>query len=171
MVERLPSAQGVIPRSWDRVPCRAPCREPASPSACVSASLCVSHEQINKILKKKNDLGNKFSLCQASWHLDYSLMLPRAESPATACWACDLQNDELINGCCFKLQSLWYLLSSNRKVKQSHYIKHILETEQRRNREQRRGSVPGLSRCPTSLPDGIFGGSKSGINMRNIVTI
>ena len=44
VVERLPSAQGVIPGSWDRVPHRAPCKEPASPSACVSASLCVSHE-------------------------------------------------------------------------------------------------------------------------------
>ena len=28
--------------SRDQVPCRAPCMEPASPSACVSASLCVS---------------------------------------------------------------------------------------------------------------------------------
>ena len=53
VVERLPSAQGVILETWDRVPCQAPCMEPASPSACVSASLCVSHEQINKILKKK----------------------------------------------------------------------------------------------------------------------
>ena len=39
MVEHLPSAQGVIPGSWDRVPRQAPCMEPASPSACVSASL------------------------------------------------------------------------------------------------------------------------------------
>ena len=37
-------AQGVILGSWDQVPHRAPHREPASPSACVSASLCVSHE-------------------------------------------------------------------------------------------------------------------------------
>ena len=44
-VERLPSAQGVILGSRDRVLHRAPCREPASPSA----SLCVSHEQVNKI--------------------------------------------------------------------------------------------------------------------------
>ena len=43
-VQRLPSAQGVILGSWDRVPHRAPCVEPASPSACVSLSLCVSHE-------------------------------------------------------------------------------------------------------------------------------
>ena len=42
VVERLPSAQGLIPGSWDRVPHRAPCRKPASPSACVSASLSVS---------------------------------------------------------------------------------------------------------------------------------
>ena len=44
VVEHLPSAEGVIPGSWDRVPHRAPCREPASPSAYVSASLCASHE-------------------------------------------------------------------------------------------------------------------------------
>ena len=44
VVECLPSAQGMIPGSWDRVPHRAPQREPASPSACVSAFLCVSHE-------------------------------------------------------------------------------------------------------------------------------
>ena len=44
-VERLPSAQVVIPKPWDRVPHGAPCMEPASPpSACVSASLCVSDE-------------------------------------------------------------------------------------------------------------------------------
>ena len=42
----LPSAQGVILETQDRVPCWAPCMEPASPSACVSAPLplCVSHE-------------------------------------------------------------------------------------------------------------------------------
>ena len=40
----LPSAQDVILETQDRVPHRAPCREPASSSACVSASLCVSHE-------------------------------------------------------------------------------------------------------------------------------
>ena len=37
-----PSAQGVILETWDRVPRRVPCVGPASPSACVSASLCVS---------------------------------------------------------------------------------------------------------------------------------
>ena len=41
VVERLPSAQGVISQFRDRVLHRAPCMEPASPSACVSASLCV----------------------------------------------------------------------------------------------------------------------------------
>ena len=40
----LPSAQVIIPESWNRVPHWAPCREPASPSACVTASLSVSHE-------------------------------------------------------------------------------------------------------------------------------
>ena len=39
VVERLPSAQGMIPESQDQVPHRAPCTEPASPSACVSLSL------------------------------------------------------------------------------------------------------------------------------------
>ena len=37
-----PSAQGVILESQDRVPHRDPCTEPASPSACISASLCLS---------------------------------------------------------------------------------------------------------------------------------
>ena len=39
MVERLPSAQGVIPGSWDRVLYWAARRDPASSSACVSDSL------------------------------------------------------------------------------------------------------------------------------------
>ena len=43
-VEHLPLTQGMILKSLDRVPRRAPCMEPASPSACISASLCVSHE-------------------------------------------------------------------------------------------------------------------------------
>ena len=38
-VEHLPSAQGLIPESWHRVPHQGPCTEPASPSAYVSASL------------------------------------------------------------------------------------------------------------------------------------
>ena len=42
VVERLPLAQFMILESWDRVPHQAPHGEPASPSACVSASLCVS---------------------------------------------------------------------------------------------------------------------------------
>ena len=41
-VESLPLAQVVMLESWDPIPCRAPCVEPAPPSACVSASLCVS---------------------------------------------------------------------------------------------------------------------------------
>ena len=44
VLERLPLVQGVILESWDRVPHGASCMEPASPSACVSASVCVSHE-------------------------------------------------------------------------------------------------------------------------------
>ena len=41
-VERLPSAPAMTPGSQDRVPHQVPPWEPASPSACVSASLCVS---------------------------------------------------------------------------------------------------------------------------------
>ena len=41
-VEPLPLAQGVILESWDGDPHWAPHMEPVSPSACVSASLCVS---------------------------------------------------------------------------------------------------------------------------------
>ena len=40
----LPSAQGVILETQDRVPHQTPCMEPASPSACISASLSLSHE-------------------------------------------------------------------------------------------------------------------------------
>ena len=35
-VERLPSAQGMIPGSWDQVPHPATCEASAFPSACVS---------------------------------------------------------------------------------------------------------------------------------------
>ena len=54
VVEHLPLAQVMIPRSQDRVTHQAHCREPASPSAYVSASLSVSlmNEWI-KSLKKK----------------------------------------------------------------------------------------------------------------------
>ena len=38
----LPSAQGAILETWDRVPCQASCMEPASPSAYVSVSFSVS---------------------------------------------------------------------------------------------------------------------------------
>ena len=53
VVERLPLAQGMILGSWDGVPHQGPYRESASPSAFVSASLFVFHEQINKILNNK----------------------------------------------------------------------------------------------------------------------
>ena len=39
VVECLPLAQVVIPKSWDGVPCGDPHREPASPAAYVSASV------------------------------------------------------------------------------------------------------------------------------------
>ena len=48
----LPSAQGVILESQDRVPCQAPWMEPTSPSACVSVSLSLCLLWINKIFKK-----------------------------------------------------------------------------------------------------------------------
>ena len=44
MVWRPPSTQGIILGTGDQVPHQAPCMEPASLYACVSASLCVSHE-------------------------------------------------------------------------------------------------------------------------------
>ena len=45
VVERLPSAQGVIPGSWDQVAHPAPFRESASPLClCLHLSLCVSRE-------------------------------------------------------------------------------------------------------------------------------
>ena len=49
----LPSVQGVILETRDRVPRRAPCMEPASPSACVSASLSLSLYDYHKYKKKK----------------------------------------------------------------------------------------------------------------------
>ena len=49
VVEHLPSAQGVIPGSWDQVPNRTPQREPASPSAYISVSPSVS--LMNKWIK------------------------------------------------------------------------------------------------------------------------
>ena len=42
VVEHLTLAQVVILGSWDQVPHQVSCREPAFPSACVSASLCLS---------------------------------------------------------------------------------------------------------------------------------
>ena len=58
-VEHLPLTQGVILGSQDRVPHRPPLGEPASPSAYVSASasLCISHEKINKIFKSQKERG------------------------------------------------------------------------------------------------------------------
>ena len=47
-------AQGVILETRDGVPHWAPCMEPASPPPMsLPLSLCVSHDKINKILKKK----------------------------------------------------------------------------------------------------------------------
>ena len=60
MVEHLPSAQGVNLGSQDQVPHRPPLGEPASPSAYVSASasLCISHEKINKIFQSQKEKTN-----------------------------------------------------------------------------------------------------------------
>ena len=56
VVEHLPSAQGMIWgfRGLSPTSIHQSRWEPASPSACVfaSLSLCVSHEQIDKIFKK-----------------------------------------------------------------------------------------------------------------------
>ena len=49
----LPSAQGLILGTRNRVPRRAPYVEPASPFACVSTFLSVCLSWINKIFKKK----------------------------------------------------------------------------------------------------------------------
>ena len=67
-VKHLPSAQVVILETRDRVPHGASRREPASPSACVSGSLCVSHEQINKILKKRKKTFKKEAIRKSSVH-------------------------------------------------------------------------------------------------------
>ena len=48
-IEHLPSAQGKILESQDRIPRRTPCMGPASLFACVSASLSVS--LMNKEIK------------------------------------------------------------------------------------------------------------------------
>ena len=47
-VERLPSAQGMIPGSWNRVPHGALCGKPATPSVYVSAPLSLSLSLMNK---------------------------------------------------------------------------------------------------------------------------
>ena len=53
VVEHLPSAQIMIPGSWDRVPHQVPRRCLFFPlPVSLPLFLCVSHEQINKILKK-----------------------------------------------------------------------------------------------------------------------
>ena len=57
VVERLPSAQVVIPGSWDRVSHWAFRRKPASPSAYVSASLSLCLSWINKNLNKKKKIS------------------------------------------------------------------------------------------------------------------
>ena len=55
VVEHLPSAQGLILETRDRVLRRAPCRSPLSPlPVSLPLSLCVSHEAINKILQKES---------------------------------------------------------------------------------------------------------------------
>ena len=59
VVKRLPSAQGLIPRSWNQAPHRAPCSAGSLllplplPLLVFPLSLTMSLCQINKILKKK----------------------------------------------------------------------------------------------------------------------
>ena len=52
----LPSAQGMILETQDQVSCQAPHMEPASPSACVSASLCLSRINEKTLKKKKKQI-------------------------------------------------------------------------------------------------------------------
>ena len=52
VVERLPSAQGVILETRDQVPHWVPWMEAALLSASVSASLSVSHEWMNEWINK-----------------------------------------------------------------------------------------------------------------------
>ena len=72
-VDHLPLPQDVIPESWDWVTHRAH-REPASFSLCLclclSLSLCVSHEWINKILKKKQKTTGR-DLCKRKPKSDF----------------------------------------------------------------------------------------------------
>ena len=70
MVEHLPLAQFLIPGSLDQVLHQAPCRDPVSPSACVSASVCVSlmnKQSLKKRLKMftttANSLIQQQTLC------------------------------------------------------------------------------------------------------------
>ena len=56
-VEHLPSAQGVIPGSGDRVPNWAPHRKPASPSAYVSACLSWTNKyNLKKKMLEQSDI-------------------------------------------------------------------------------------------------------------------
>ncbi|CAD7678726.1 unnamed protein product [Nyctereutes procyonoides] len=84
-VRRLPLAQGVILESRDRVLRRAPSMEPAS----VSSSLSLSHEWINKILKKKNNpKGNwqaRLHGCKGPWAPSNTRGLP--EELGISAWA------------------------------------------------------------------------------------
>ena len=53
VVEHLPLAEAMMPRSWYRVPHRAPHGDPASPSAYVSAFLSMSLMNKEKKIFKK----------------------------------------------------------------------------------------------------------------------
>ena len=68
----------------DQVLRQAPCEEPASPSAYVSASLCVSHESVNKIFfKKKREKKRKKQTLQRTKmiaiYLEYAETIARGK--------------------------------------------------------------------------------------------
>ena len=86
-VEHLPSAQGMIPGSRDRVPHRAPCMEPASPSACVSASLSGSlmNKYIKSSQKNPKEFHGKVSLGTTE-HLLYLLLILEQERASVQCF-------------------------------------------------------------------------------------
>ena len=62
-IERLPSAQGMIPGSRDQVLHQASCMEPASPSPCVSASLSLMNKYIKSFFKKTEWIRSSHFLC------------------------------------------------------------------------------------------------------------
>lgn len=76
------------------------------------------------VMKNRGDLGNELfprssrsNRLQPTLQLDFSGIRPqRAENSITSSWMSDLQNYELINGCCVKALQYGNLLYSCRKL-------------------------------------------------------